>query len=136
VTPHLVLFPKFSADLDGKYAVSHSPLLYLKDAIDEVETLKMYTAILNSRICNWYISAHSHKYQKGYLVLEPATLASVPIPLPSDIAPRHRLKLLNLVEQRLSEEKSINDIEREIDSLVLDIYGISENDIKDLGMEL
>ena len=136
VTPHLVLFPKFSVDFEGKFAVSHSPLLYLKEGVDEVNTLKIYAAILNSSICNWYISSHSHKYQRGYLVLEPSTLASVPIPMPSDIALSIRIKLVNLVDRRLSGISEVVGIDKEIDSLVTEIYGLNSMDLEELGFNL
>lgn len=133
VTPHLVLGPKFSIDSEGKYAVSHCPLIYPKDSIDDVELLKIYIAILNSSVCSWYISTHSHKFQRGYLVLEPATLGTVPIPQPSDIPHSVRKKLIALVDKRCTASSNLQIIEHEIDMLVFTIYGLSETDMVVLG---
>ncbi len=136
VTPHLVLVPKFAIDIDGKYAVSHCPLLYPRGSVDDVDLLKIYVAILNSSLCSWYISAHSHKYQRGYLVLEPATLNTIPIPRPSDISSTIRRKLIMLVDKRYAAATNYQSIESEIDQLVFEIYGLSDADRKVLGIDI
>ncbi len=79
VSPHLSLVPRFALDADGAYAVSHSPLLYPKDSGVAQELLRFFVAVLNSTVCYWHITAHSHTYARGYAMLEPKTLKPVHI---------------------------------------------------------
>ena len=156
VTPHLVLVPRFSLDLEGKYAVSHSPLLYPEESTDdnegmfieienidedidrialeddmgfEADLLKFFVAVLNSTTCYWYISTHSHTYQRGYAMLEIKTLSKTPVPDPSAVAPLTKKRLLDLVDERLSSSgERARDIETEIDVIVADLYGLNSQE--------
>ncbi|TET12539.1 MAG: SAM-dependent DNA methyltransferase, partial [Candidatus Thorarchaeota archaeon] len=74
ISPHLVLIPRFSLDREGKYAISHSPLLYPKETGAEDDLLRFFVAVLNSTPCYWHIATHSHVYRGGYVMLEPKTL--------------------------------------------------------------
>ena len=152
VTPHLVLVPRFSLDLEGKYSVSRSPLLYPIDPehttvydtgedIDnepglELDLLKYFVAVLNSTACYWYISNYSHLYQHGYSMLEIKTLSSTPVPNPAKIDPLVKKHLLNLVDERLLVSGSqANSIEEEIDNIVADLYGLSMQERAALGID-
>jgi len=131
VTPHLVLSPRFSLDSSGRYAVSRTPYLYPKVTNAEPEILRFLVAILNSSICYWYISTHSHKVSRGYTMLEPDTLNRVPIPDPARTSSTVMQKLLSLVDNRINERpstKDATDLEREIDDLVADIYGLTPSE--------
>lgn len=131
VTPHLSLVPRFGLDIEGRLAVSRSPFLYPRDVGREDELLRFFLAILNSTACYWHIAAHSHTYAKGYAMLEPRTLKSVPVPDPKDVAPGTRRKLLQLVDARLvSGGMSALTIERDIDRLVAELYGLSDEEYR------
>jgi hypothetical protein len=89
---------------------------------------------MNSSVVYWYISSHSHKYSRGYLMLEPKTLRNTPIPAPESVPNNIKRKLLSLVEKRMAKATA-PDIEREIDMLVAQIYGLSSDELKEIGME-
>ena len=46
LTPHLVLLPKFSLDISGKYAVSRSPFLTGKEGFESEDLLNFFLGIL------------------------------------------------------------------------------------------
>jgi type I restriction-modification system DNA methylase subunit len=135
VTPHLVLVPRFSLDREGKFAVSHSPLLYPNVEGVEDDMLRYFVAVLNSTVCYWYISAHSNVYQRGYSLLEPKSLKLTPVPAPGSVPPLTMRKLLDLVEKRLHLEPSqAYEVDRVIDGIVADLYMLSEQERRTIGM--
>lgn len=136
ISPHLVLSPRFSVDRDGKFAVSHSPLLYPRQPVIEDDLLRYFVAVLNSTPCYWFIATHSHTYQRGYVMLEPKTLRKTPVPDPAKVPPVIMLRLLDLVDQRLASTGiMIRDIEKQIDDIVADLYNLSREERIALGME-
>lgn len=136
VTPHLTIVPKFAVDLQGKYGISRSPFFILKGDGGGREMLLYFLGILNSTPCYWYISNHSHKYSKGYTMLEVKTLNQTPIPDPSSISNKDFKKMIELVELRIKSAtlESIK-IEAEIDALACKLYNLNSDDKKVLGLE-
>lgn len=136
ISPHLVLVPRFSLDRKGQYAISRSPLLYPKGTGAEDDLLKFFVAVLNSTVCYWYIATHSHTYRSGYVMLEPKTLRKTPVPDPAKVSPQLRRDLIGLAAKRLSMSKTDTlAIERQIDELVTELYGLSARERGALGME-
>ena len=137
VSPHLVLVPRFSLDLDGKYAVSRAPLLYPKTDKAEADLLRFFVAVLNSSTCYWHIATHSHVYQRGYVMLEPKTLAKTPVPDPAAVPATTMLRLLVLVDRRLQlAGAEAIEVGNQIDGLIADLYGLSQEERRALGMEV
>jgi methylase of polypeptide subunit release factors len=136
VSPHLVLVPRFSLDREGKYAISRAPLLYPKETGTEDDLLRFFIAVLNSTPCYWHIATHSHVYRGGYVMLEPKTLKKTPVPDPTQISPVTKRRLLALVDRRLLlSGPDALDVEKQIDALVADLYGLSSQERQALGME-
>lgn len=137
VSPHLVFLPKFSLDITGKYAVSRSPFIVAKDVASgssaESDLLKYLLAVLNSPICYWYISNHSHKYGSGYAMLEPKTLKQVPIPDPDSALAD--MKAIQMLVDRLILDPSSLEVEREVGDLVNSLYGLSNTERISLGLK-
>ena len=134
VTPHLVMVPRFCLDLEGKYAVSRGPVIYPNKGVPEYDTLLFLIAVLNSAVCNWYISTHSHKYARGYSMLEVKTLEQLPVPDPSQVPGATRIRLFKLVEHRLADPTA-TEAEMEIDAIVAGLYGLSGKERQALGLE-
>lgn len=142
VTPNLTISPRFSLDLNSKYAITRSPFFYLKDKIgkenvgNEKDVLKFFVAVLNSSACYWYISNHSHKFGKGYAKLEPKTLKLTPVPKPDTSFVKVR-QIIDLVDKRLLlDGRKAIELEIELDNLVADLYDLSNDERKVLGMEV
>jgi type I restriction-modification system DNA methylase subunit len=134
VTPHLVIVPRFAIDMHGRYAVSHSPYLYPREKELEREFLLYFTAVLNSQACFWYITAHSHVYQRNYAMLEVKTLLKTPVPDPASIESKVLRRLISLVEKRLGTSGELAlKIEKKIDAIVADCYGLTDRQRRAIG---
>lgn len=132
VTPHLILLPKFSLDIKGNYGISRSPLMYLKSVEDSIDLLYYFLAILNSPIIYWQISSFSHKYRRGYFMLEPKTLKKLRVPDPSSVSSANMKKIQDMVKKRL-DTKNI-ELENDIDEVVAELYGLSKSEMEEIGM--
>lgn len=142
ISPHLVLVPRFSYDATGEYAISRSPLMYVENIDDELNSsiehdlLKYFLAILNSSPCYWFISTHSHVYSKGYVMLEPRTLNMTPVPSPDTVHPSIMNRLINLIDRRLENKPAeARQIEKEVDVIVADLYQLTAAERRAIGME-
>lgn len=136
VTPHIVLTPRFALDSKGSYAVSHAPLLYPKQVGVEDDLLRFFVAVLNSTVCFNSISDQAHKYGKGYSVLEVGTLRNTRVPDPTAVSTTTMRHILALVENRLAASgTAIVEIEKEIDEVVLELYGLNTTERQALGLE-
>ncbi len=134
ISPHLILVPRFSFDETGKYAVSRSPWLVPKEETMGEELLRYFLAILNSTVAYWQIVQTSHKYSRGYAMLEKKTLRNLAVPNPKDVAPAAMKKLLSLVEKRLGDP-DLKQVETQLDELVSQLYGLSIEDRRQIGLE-
>jgi hypothetical protein len=134
VSPHLVLLPRFSLDLEGRYGVSHCPLMYLKDETANLEVLKYFLAVLNGSVSYWQIANLSHKYGRGYLMLEKKTLGQVRVPAPASVAPADMKRLLRLVDRQLRQWNA--EIDGELDDLVASLYGLTDDERREVGLAL
>jgi hypothetical protein len=104
--------------------------MFLKDVTDEVTQLKFFLAILNSSVIHWQMVNLSHKYARGYLMLEKKTLDSLRVPDPKTSEPQIVRRLLKLVDERLAGDETKEDA---IDKLVCVLYGLSEAEAAALG---
>lgn len=135
VSPHLAIMPRFSIDNEGKFSVVRSPILYPKERNVENDLLRYFAAVLNSSICYRYIAEHSHRYGSGYSMLEPKSLLKTPVPDPTKVAPSVMNSLLLLVDKRLLDSGlELLRIENEIDELVADLYGFTEQERSRYGV--
>ena len=136
ITPHLVISPRFALDAVGRLAVSHSPIVFAKSQDVEQDHLKFILAVLNSSACFWYISQHSHSYQRGYSRLEAKTLGSTRIPNPLRVDPVVLRRLVRLIDERL-EAAGVKtfSIESEIDEIVADLYALTAAERRLVGMK-
>jgi tRNA1(Val) A37 N6-methylase TrmN6 len=135
VTPHLVLLPKFAIDLQGIYAISHSPFITTRNDAD-VGLLLYLLGVLNSGPCFWFINAHAHHYMNGYTRLEKGTLAATPIPDPSRLSTTEFRDFIDLVRRRLktTSDDSGQALTAQIDSMVGTFYGLDSAELRAIGM--
>ena len=69
-------------------------------------------------------------------MLEPKTLIKTPVPDPTQISPKTMRRILNLVDRRLlTSGPAALDIEKQIDAIVAELYGLSSEERRALGME-
>ncbi|MDB5050529.1 MAG: hypothetical protein JWO30_3600 [Fibrobacteres bacterium] len=137
VTPHLILIPRFSIDLEGEKAVTRSPFLYPIESGADEDLLKYFLAILNSSTAFWHLSSYSHRYRGGYLMLEPKTLKNLPVPDPSSVGSASISRIVKLIDKRIAPKISSSsavEIEKEIDDLVASMYSLSKEERKSIGL--
>lgn len=131
VVPHLMLFPKFSIDAKGKYAVSRT--IYLTHDTDDQVALWYLLAVLNSKIGHWQIATQSHIYSRGYARIEAATLNNFQLPSPSTIPSNVLQAIVEKVKQLHSEFS--REIQGELDELVACQFGLSAELVPSVSME-
>ncbi|MDD5010643.1 MAG: N-6 DNA methylase [Phycisphaerae bacterium] len=135
VSPHLILLPRFSLDSKGLCAVSRSPIIIPKSSEESSELLLYLLAVLNSSVAHWQIANLSHKYNRGYLMLEPKTLKKIKIPNPLELSIKQKTELISLVKKRLNTQKEeASTIERKIDELVSEIYKLTSSESSVVGL--
>lgn len=136
IAPHLVLMPRFSVDLNGRFAVSHGPMLLSRtESAAENELLKFFCAALNSSAAYWHIARHSHTYRRGYVMLEPKTLKGTPVPDPAKIDKVTLRAIIKLVDERMSARGETPTVDRRLDNMFNDLYGLSDEDRRLVGSE-
>jgi tRNA1(Val) A37 N6-methylase TrmN6 len=134
ISPHLVLLPRFALDIEGKFAVSHSPFLIPRARDNDLDLLKYFTAVLNSSVVHWYLGSHAYRFSHGYVKLDPNYVKKIPVPDPSKVSPTLFTKIISLVNKRLKTDDA--KVEDEIDNLVRDIYGLSSSECQLLNVEV
>ena len=132
VAPHLVLLPRFALDTKGKYAVSHAPFMIPRAKDCDLDLLKFFTAVLNSSVVHWHLGTHAYRYSRGYVVLEPGYVSKIPVPNPSKVSPTVFAKIIGLVDKRIETGDIL--LEKEIDKLILEAYGLDQTEKKLLGV--
>ena len=133
-------------DLENRYFLSSLYAVYFK-AKNEPERLKVLLAILNSKLCNFFIQLIAFSLTEGaFTKIRTNQLARFPLPEINPKSDNLQGKLILLVDQMLDAKKRLasatsgTDRERhqkkceyldgEIDKLVYALYGLTEEEIK------
>lgn len=133
VSPHLVLKPRFALDAKGKYAVSHCPFIIANPSTDDLALLKFLLGVLNSAIGHWQLITFSHKYSRGYAMLEVKTLNDVRIPNPAEVAPKVMRRMQSLVDKLIANAGDAT-AQVELDKHVADLFGLTTQERTEIGM--
>jgi hypothetical protein len=95
------------------------------------EKLKYLTALLNSKAVTFLFKSF---YMGGELVgkirYKKAFLEQIPIPTPTDLEEESIIEIVDKIISYKSESKSTTSLESEIDQLVYELYGLTEEEIK------
>ena len=133
VSPHLIIKPRFALDAKGKYAVSHCPFIIAKSSIDDLELLKFLLGVLNSAIGHWQLITFSHKYSRGYAMLEVKTLNDVRVPNPAEVAPKVMRRMQSLVDKLIANAGDAT-AQVELDKHVADLFRLTTQERTEIGM--
>lgn len=133
VTPHLVLLPRFGIDANGKYAVSHSPYLVPRSEAAGVALLKIVCAVMNSAIGHWQLASSSHKYSRGYLMLEVKTVRECHMPDPASLPAQLVRQIVGLVDE-LTNAPAEAALMADLDKAVGEAFGLSANQMSVAGV--
>ena len=133
VTPHLVLLPRFGVDEKGRYAVTRSPYLVPRAEVESAAFLKFAVAVLNSSLGHWQIAAKSHKYSRGYLMLEKKTLETIRIPNPAALSAGRIRQVVGLVDALAASDGNSETLGR-LEGLVTECFGFTRADRESGGV--
>ena len=133
IAPDISMGGNFAFDEEGKFFQTATIYGYVKK--DEIrESYKSLMALLNSKLCWWFIQNTGAVMSGGFYRYKPAYINPFPIPA-EDKLMRESESLDNLVEQILliKKQKPQEDtsyLETKIDKLVYNLYGLTEDEIQ------
>ena len=85
-------------------------------------------AILNSKLCWWFLSNTGTVLAQGYYRYKPAYIKPFPIPpIPQEMDSKIKYLVAELAKQDVSIRQFV---EREIDIAIYNLYGINDDDIE------
>lgn len=124
IFPNLQNTNKFAYDLTRAYL--NAPAVFLPS--DD----KALLAILNSKVIWHFLKSICVIRSGGYIEVKPQYFEQIPIPPIDEIT---KLKLTELAEEAIQEKiknrnKDITALESQIDHLVYELYGLTEDEIK------
>ena len=122
-----MLTPRFALDDEARFAVSRTPFVVARDPAEEHFTLRFFTAVLNSSVAARYVRTYAPKYGKGYNRLEANLLKSMPVPDLGSVDPAQLRMAADIVDS-LQDGEDAGGRERELDSLIAELYGFSSAD--------
>ena len=131
VVPKVFLLPRFGLDIDGKWVISHSPFVRVREEDAGQETVLVLTAILNSSLVAWFVGLNARKFRRQYNELTVSLLNKVPIPDLNQTNPTTLQRVVELTEQLMSGSEGFDrQLAVTLDNLVLrEMYLLSEDEI-------
>ena len=111
--------------------------MYPREKGNELDLLRFVLAVLNSTVGYWQVALQSSTYSRGYRLLEPRVLNQIRIPNPAMCSSIQMKRLQQLVKWRLASksQNEMAEIESELDSLVAEMYGLSDRELREMGLE-
>jgi len=124
VFPNLQSTNKFAFDDTGVYLNAPAVFLPSND--------KALLAVLNSKVVWHFLKSVCVIRSGGYIEVKPQYFEQIPIP---NIDPKTQTKLAELAEKSILEktynqQADISEIENQIDQLVYQLYGLTEEEVK------
>lgn len=122
----------FAYDFQGKFYQTTTIYGYIKKQGVQ-EDYKFWMALLNSRLCWWYMVNTGTVLANGFFRFKPDYIN--PFPVPQTISKEAERPIITLVDLILSAKKAdpqadTSAWEQEIDQLVYQLYGLTEEEIK------
>ncbi|MGE0087624.1 MAG: Eco57I restriction-modification methylase domain-containing protein [Desulfococcaceae bacterium] len=115
---------RFCYDQSGAYCLDST-------CIATGEKVKFLCAVLNSRLCNWDLFRTAPKTGTGDLIISVQALEPLHVPVPNKKQEKAVLKLFDqiLAAKKKNPEADTSGPEKEIDRLVYELYGLTEEEI-------
>ena len=125
MAPEISLGGNFVLDSIGQFYSTTTIYGYIKRTECQIsnETL---LSILNSQLCWWYLVNTGTVLANGYYRYKPGYLKTFPIPI---ISNNMDSLIQEKVIKRINDPSSIQAIEKEINQIIYEIYGLSIEEI-------
>jgi hypothetical protein len=120
-------------DLNGEYLAGKSTTII----IDNIEKLKVYCAILNSKVASFFVKLNyqSLKMAGGYLNINNEIISNIPYPKINSSCNKLLQKLVSNIISKKFEDKDTTVLEQEIDNLVYKLYVLTYDEVKVIDPE-
>ena len=107
-------------------------IYYLQQKDNQKTSNKFILALLNSKLINfWFeINYKSTKINGGYFDLRGVQIESIPLKIPTEKQEKPIVQLVEKVTSLKEENKNAMELEDEIDILVYDLYGLTQEERK------
>jgi len=123
VYPDIAQRSEFSYDPDGRY--------YLGNTMYLIPTEKKWLlGVLNSNLIYWYYKKISSQIQSGYVRFIAQYVAQIPVVTPDNPKQLESLITKILAAKRADPQADTSPLEGEIDQLVYQLYGLTEDEVK------
>ena len=128
VAPEISLGGNFTIDSNGRYYSTTTVYGYIKRN-EFSESYFTWMAILNSKLCWWFMIQTGTVLANGYYRFKPAYLKPFPVP---NIPKEYDIMLSGLVKKIIQEGNSEirAAITEEIDKLIFELYDLNKEEIR------
>lgn len=128
IAPDISMGGNFSFDEQGVFYQTATLYGYVKKD-DVLVSYKVLMAVLNSRLCWWFMQNTGTVMSGGFYRYKPAYIK--PFPMPSDmVLSKSSLEIENLVKAIEQEkENDTSALENQIDFLVYHLYGLTYDEV-------
>ena len=124
VAPEISLGGNFSYDKNGHFYSTTTVYGYIRKE-NIIITYETLLAIMNSRLCWWFLKNTGTVLANGYFRYKPAYLFPFPIPKIEEAEDRIIKEMVNKLQ--VSKEKS--SLLKNIESRIYDLYGLTKDEI-------
>jgi hypothetical protein len=137
VAPDISMGGNFAYDIEGKFYQTTTIYGYIKKS-EISESYKFWMALLNSRLCWWFLTNTGTTLANGFFRFKPDYIK--PFPVPQDIPQKMEEAIVRIVDKILMQKKNnpqadTKNLEKEIDVLIYRLYELTEDEIKVLENE-
>ena len=131
VAPDISMGGNFAYDICGKFYQTTTIYGYIKKENIQ-ESYKFWMALLNSRLCWWFLTNTGTTLANGFFRFKPDYIK--PFPVPKDIPQKIEEAIVRIVDDILMQKKNnpqadTKSLESEIDFLVYKLYGLSYDEV-------
>ncbi len=131
VAPDISMGGNFAYDICGRFYQTTTIYGYIKKENIQ-ESYKFWMALLNSRLCWWFLTNTGTTLANGFFRFKPDYIK--PFPVPKDITQKIEEAIVRIVDDILMQKKDnpqvdTKSLEREIDFLVYKLYNLTYDEV-------
>lgn len=128
ITPEIANAPNMTLDSTGFY---HTTKVYSFVFKDDNANIEFYLGLLNSKVLWYFLTQTGYVLRGGYFTFKTDYLKPFPVPetTPEQEKPIAKLVTKILTAKRANSKADTSKLEREIDQLVYQLYGLTDEEI-------
>ncbi len=132
VAPDISMGGNFAYDIEGKFYQTTTIYGYIKKT-ESLESYKFWMALLNSRLCWWFLTNTGTTLANGFFRFKPDYIKPFPVPS-SNITCTATEQVEQLVNEVFQAKKdgdieTMHSKETQIDSIIYNIYGLTYDEV-------